>query len=253
MVGGEVAEWILFAFLQTRLLGQGEGGDAGHDFVGEVLVEVFGGEVGEGGEVGFVEVTDDEGDGGRVEAFGAAGEGLIGAVDADWEDGGGGFGDEEADTGFGGEEVAVVGAGAFREHEDAAAGFEEADGGLEAGGIRFVAVDGDGLPAAEDGADEGIAEEGFAGEEVDGFVEGLADEGGVEEGDVVAADEGGAFEVEAGLVDDAEVKQAMGGLAEDSVADGVAEVHLDCGMRNGDCGLVCRMGGVLGGGEALGF
>ena len=42
MVGGEVAEWILFAFLQTRLLGQGEGGDAGHDFVGEVFVAFLG-------------------------------------------------------------------------------------------------------------------------------------------------------------------------------------------------------------------
>ena len=28
--------------------GKWEGGDAGHDFVGEVFVEVFGGEVGEG-------------------------------------------------------------------------------------------------------------------------------------------------------------------------------------------------------------
>ena len=219
---------------------KGEGGDAGHDFVGEVFVEVFGGEVGEGCEVGFVEVADDEGDGGGVEAFGAAGECLKGAVDADWEDGGGGFCDEEADAGFGREEVAVVGAGAFGEHEDAAAVFEDADGGFEAGGIRFVAVDGDGLPAAEDAADEGVGEEGFAGEEVDGFIEGLADEGGVEEGDVVAADEGGAVEVEAGLVDDAEVKQAIGGLAEETVADGVAEVHFDCGFRIAECGLVLR-------------
>jgi hypothetical protein len=206
--------------------------------------------VGEAGEVGFPEVADDEGDGGGVGEFVVAREGLEGAVDADGEDGGGAFGDEEANAGLGGEEVAVVGAGAFGEHEDAAAGFEDADGGFEAGRIGLVAVDGDGLPAAEEFADEGVIEEGFAGEEVDGFVEGLTDERGVEEGGVVAADEGGAIEVEAGFVDDAEVKQAMGALAEEAMTDGVAEVHLDCGMWNAD-----RSGGRgrLGAREALGF
>lgn len=190
-----------------------------------MLVEVFGGEVREAGEVRFVEFADDEGDAGGAGELVIPGEGLEGAVDADGQDGGGGFGDEEANAGLGREQIAIKGAGALGKHEDTTAAFKQSDGGLQAGGIRFVAINRDGLPTAQDFANKGVVEEGFAGKEVNGVREGLTDEGRIKKGSVIAADEGGAVKVKAGFVDDAEVKQAMGELAEELFADGVTEIH----------------------------
>lgn len=152
-------------------------------------------------------------------------------MDADGKNGGGGFGDEEADSWLSREEFVVEGASAFREHEHTTAVFEDADGGLEAGRVRLVAVDGDGLPTAEDAAHDRVGEEGFAGEKMDRFIEGLANERRVEEGDVIAADESGTVEFEACRVDDAEIKKAMGHLTEETVTDGVAEVHGEAALQ----------------------
>lgn len=83
--------------------------------------------IGEGFEVEADDWAGDDGDGGGLEATGAVGEGFVGAEDAHGEDGDFRFGDDETGAGLAALELAVGGAGAFGEDDDAFAVFEEAD------------------------------------------------------------------------------------------------------------------------------
>ncbi len=170
-----------------------EGGDGGHDAFGEEVVALFAG----GGFADFFggEMdggADGDADAGEADAAGAAGEGFACAADADGLDGCAGFGGDEADAWSGFAEVAIEGASAFWEDEDAVAFLEFADDGFEAGHVRAILIDGDGVPAWVEPCTE-AAEEGFAGEVAHlGFVE-VADEWGVEVAFVIGCDEDGAF------------------------------------------------------------
>lgn len=181
--------------------------------------------IGEGFEVEADDWAGDDGDGGGLEASGAVGEGFVGTEDAHGEDGDFGFGDDEPSAWLAALEMAVGGAGAFGEDDDAFPFFEETDDGFEAGEACAVLVDGDDVEFGEEPACEGVGVEGFAGEVVDGVVEGSADEGRVEVADVIGADEGWAVFDEVFPAGDLEIERgAADGLGE-IVTEIVHETH----------------------------
>jgi hypothetical protein len=222
-----------------------EGGDFGHDAVGYFLVDLFEARLGagfgfgaQGREVDGAAVF--YGDAARARDFVGAAEGFVGAEDADRDDGGVGFDDGEADAGAGGLEGAVFGAGAFGEKEDRAAGEEAIEDGAQARGAAAVAIDGDGVPGAEDGADDGETKKGFAREVVDGALEAGADEGRVDKAGVVGGENDGAGERDVFGIVNAPAK--VGGVdeSEERPTDEVAGVHR---RREGTRILCERAGG----------
>ena len=205
--------------------------------------------IGEGFEVEADDWAGDDGDGGGLEAAGAVGEGFVGSEDAHGEDGDFCFGDDEPGAWLAALEIAIGGAGAFGEDDDAFPFFEETDDGFESGEACAVLVDGDDVEFGEEPACEGVGVEGFAGEVVDGVVEGSADEGRVEVADVIGADEGGAVFDEVFPSGDLEIERgAADGLGE-IVTEIVHETH---GVEiRGRCG--CATAGRIGGlGLAMG-
>ena len=85
---------------------------------------------------------------------------------------------------------------ALGKHEDLLAGLQQADGGLQGGRIRLVAIHGNGLPVAHDQADERMIKQCLAGEKMQRLIKGLADERRVEKTDMIGRDDGRSVEVQ---------------------------------------------------------
>jgi hypothetical protein len=175
----------------------GEACDGGHDVGRDFAVDFFETRFGARFRLGTksIEVqwgAESYGDGVGAWQVHAAGEGLESALDAYGDDGGGGFDDQEADARPGGLELALWRAGAFGEQDDGATGAKVIHDGLQSRGAAAVAVDGDDVPGAKHGAEDGESEEVFASEVTDGAGEGCADERGVEETAMIGGEDSGS-------------------------------------------------------------
>lgn len=121
-----------------------EGADGVHDFVRQVLVCIFSFGVefrrreGDG-------VSHRDRDGAEPGKPGADGKGFIRTADAQGLHGNFRFAQDEADPAHAVMDFTIRRAGAFRKHEYALAGFQQAYHVLEAGGIRVFLVNGDSL------------------------------------------------------------------------------------------------------------
>ena len=156
---------------------------------------------------------------------GADGEGLKGSADAQGLYGNFRFAQDEADAAHAVVDFPVRRAGTLGKHEDALAGFEQADDVFEAGGVRIFLVDGDGLAQGERPFENAL-EQGFAGKEIDAFLIGDSQHGRVQKALVVADDQHGAVLNELLPVDDLPGEEGLGDAFEQRVENPVEGIHL---------------------------
>src|SRR6185437_4184004 len=128
------------------------------------------------------------GDAVRFGEFYVAAVGFEGAEDAGGDDGGGGFDDGEANAGAGRLQFAIAGARAFGKQNNRAAVEQAVQNGFQAGSAAAFAVDGDGIPFAQEPADAGVTKEGVAGEVINSTMNAGADERRVEKAGVVGGE-----------------------------------------------------------------
>lgn len=216
--------WVWAPGLQWEL----ELADGVHEFVGDLLVDfleaglVTGGGFGAEGGEGQGRSEDDR-DGARPGETVVPAHGLEGTHDPDGDHGGIRLDDGETDAGAGSFHFSVRGSGAFRKEEDRRAGTELVEDGLESGTATAVAIDRNGLEAADDEpADRGF-EQGLPRERMDASRQDAPDERRIEVADVIGGEDGGTDAWHVMGTDNAEPEVAPGEHAHEPGREAVVE------------------------------